>query len=368
MKWFDHSILQEKIRQFFKKSIENGYLAHAYIFYGEKGSGKEAFAIELAKALNCSDEKSKPCNQCNSCTKINHLNHPDIHYIFPTSKQTKPEEISKILKEKASNPYLDMPVSGHLNIPIEQIRDFKNEAKYASYEAQKKVFIISGAEYFSREAANSFLKLLEEPPDDLLIILITSDLRSLLDTIRSRCQPVYFPRFSHEQVQEIINRYGTSEEDVSDLIRMAQNDIKRIFRLLQEEYPDQREQVYQFLRATASSNWPDIFDIIDIISQKRDKNLILEFLDLTIHWLQDALHVKYLEEAAEYINLDYSKPIEKFSRAYGRMDYHRIISVVQRTKNKIEHNAHTALALSALAVEFKNILSESVTVMEAKAS
>jgi len=325
MDLFVNSILQDKILKFFTQGILNKRLSHAYIFYGNRGCGKEAFSIELAKALNCSHEQKRPCQECSSCRKISNFQHPDIKFIFPISRQLSSDEISGFLKSKSENPFLDLRVTGYRNIAIEAIRDLKSEAKYAPFEAKKRIFIISSAEFFSREAANSFLKLLEEPPEDLLLILTTNDLNALLDTIRSRCQPVHFPRYSDIQIKEIINRYQKTDQDLLPLIRIAQNDIKRVFEILQEDLEDRRKIVHTFLRAIASSNYYKIFEILDNLAASRNRNHIFEFLELLILWLRDALHVHYLGQDTEYINLDYSEIITKFSDLYQKIDYHALI-------------------------------------------
>ncbi len=368
MDLFVNSIIQENIQSFFTQSLLNNRLSHAYIFHGERGSGKEAFAIRLAQVLNCENPDSKPCGECPSCIKISKLNHPDIKFLYPVSKQIKTEEFPRLLRQKAANPYADISVPGFRAITIEAIRDLKSEAKYAPFEARKRVFIISGAEYFTREASNSFLKLLEEPPENLMLILITNDLHSLLDTIRSRCQPVYFPRFNDQQIKAIIEHYHTTDAELTPVIRTAQNDIKRVFQLLEEDLGSRRERVYTFLRSVAGSNYLNIFGIIDELSKSKNKQEVDEFLELLILWLRDAVHVNFLEDDAEYVNLEYAEAIHKFAGLFRNADYDALILAIERTRFSIAHNAHTALALSALAVEIKHLLMEQKQAMEAKAS
>ena len=176
---FELMDLQKKVKERFVKSIKNNRLAHAYLFYGLEGCGKEAFAFELAKAVNCDNENENPCNTCASCQKISQFNHPDIKFIFPTVKSWNEEDIRKRIHQKGQNVYSKINLSGHTVIQIDRIRELQKEAKYSPYEAKKKVYIITNAEQMTREGANSFLKLLEEPPDSLMIILITSSLKAL---------------------------------------------------------------------------------------------------------------------------------------------------------------------------------------------
>lgn len=364
MNLFAQSIIQDRVKDFFTHCIESDRLAHAYIFYGKEGAGKEAFAFELAKTLNCASTKQRPCNQCPPCIKINHLNHPDIKYIFPISKQLKPENIAALIKEKAANPYKESAVEGHRNIAIETIRELKNEAKYAPYEAAKRFFIIYGAEYLQRAAANSFLKLLEEPPDNLIIILITNDLNALIDTIRSRCQPVYFPRFSDEQIEKIVKQYENIDKDIKAMIRTSQNNIKQVFNMLYADSENEREIIYNFIRAVASKNMLEISNVINVMTQSGDKNNLMNLLNLIILWLNDSIHYLILNDSEDFINLDYAESITKFAKFYQNSDFERLIGFVEKAYFDIQRNAHAVLTLTNLAIEMKNHLIRTTSPIE----
>ena len=356
MEFFTKGIVQDRVKSFFAKGIESNRLAHAYLFYGEAGRGKAAFAFELAKVLNCAATDTVPCNECPSCIKINNLSHPDVQYIFPVSKQTRTETITEILKQKVKNPYSSIDIEGHKNIPIEKIREFKNEAKYAPNEAKNRFFIIDECEYFSREAANSFLKLLEEPPKDLMIILITNDRNALLDTIRSRCQPVFFPAFNDEQIQTIVNKYQPVDVDIVSIIKIAQNNLLKVFTLIASDSDEKREYVLKYLRALAANQMLDLADVIDFLCQKRDKNYIIDFLDLLILWIRDAFYSQLMDENCEYINVDFKEPIEKFSNYYKHVNMDAIIELVETAIRDINRNAHQSLTLTNLALQINDQL------------
>jgi DNA polymerase-3 subunit delta' len=339
--------------------LQRGRLAHAYIFYGQEGAGKEAFALELAKALNCESNESRPCQTCPSCQKISRMQHPDVRYIFAMSKQMTSDEISAILKLKASNPYIGLPISGHKNISIDQIRELKNEAKYAPYEAQKRIFIIYGADYFSREAANSFLKLLEEPPQDLIIILIADDFQNLLDTIRSRCQPVYFPAFEDAEVTAIARQYSDHQEDIVPQIRIARNNVKKVFEMLGSDYDEKRQLVYSFIKSAAADQALNVSQQVELMTQKRDKNYVLELLDLLILWMRDAVHFQTLNDRQDFVNIDAADSIEKFAVYYKNAAMAELVRLIEQAGRDIQRNAHPALTLICLAIDLHDELVKS---------
>jgi DNA polymerase III subunit delta' len=352
---FANSIIHNKIKSFFIQVINHDRLAHAYLFYGKKGSGKTAFALELAKALNCINE-NKPCGQCPSCIKIEKSAHPDVKLLFPVSKSAREEKYLDLVKEKTRHPFRKLPVSGHLNIPIESIRELKKEAMYAPYEAQHRFFIISGIEFFSREAANSFLKLLEEPPDKLQIILITNDYNSVLETIRSRCQPVLFPQFDDDQIKRIVEPYNTNNRDLTTLIRINQKNVEEIIDHLEKRDEDMRPMVVDFLRAAAKGNGLEISTITEQIIQTRDKNKALEFINLIILWLADAFHQNILQDKDTLSNADMQDVISKFAGHYTQVNYGELIAILEEAYTDIKSNLNVNLTLTNLAINIKNQL------------
>ena len=365
MHYFQNTLAQPRIKDFFSHSLAADRLAHAYIFYGSEGRGKEAFALELAKALNCTSKSERPCNACPSCTKINHFSHPDIKFLFPKPAQMKQEEEAAIIKAKTENPFVPIQVSGHKTISIDSIRQLKNEAKYASFEAGKRVFIIYGAEYFSVEAANSFLKLLEEPPENLFIILIADEIRSMLDTIRSRCQPVYFPEFSDSMIESVLKKYGTVPENSTQLIRMSQRNIKKVYRLMYAGSEEWRNLVYQFVKSSAAGNPVSVNEAIETITRKRDKNLVLEILNLITLWFRDAIHYMYTQDSSDFVNIDFEDTIRKFADYYRHIEMEKVVDLVEQTMLEIKMNAHPALSLTHLSNQIFSVLSSKPSVREA---
>jgi DNA polymerase III subunit delta' len=158
--------------QLLQRSIERGRLGHAYLFAGDQLAELESIARTLAKALNCQQPIKKNgavvdcCDRCLVCRKIEHANHPDIHWVRPESK-------TRIIR-------------------IEQIRGLIEELNLKPTEAQFKVGIVVAADRLKMEAANAFLKTLEEPPPNSILILLTTEPQRILETIVSRCLRLNF--------------------------------------------------------------------------------------------------------------------------------------------------------------------------------
>ena len=167
---------QKKIINLLQHGLNNGYLAHAYIFTGPEHIGKMKLALELAMALNCTG-KAPPCHECPSCKKIAAGNHSDVQVIRLT---------------QAGEDETEAP-SEAMRISIDQVKEVQHSANLPPFEGKQRIYIIEGAEQLSMEAANRLLKTLEEPPDHVTFILITVNAKLLLSTVISRCQRIEFP-------------------------------------------------------------------------------------------------------------------------------------------------------------------------------
>ena len=356
MEYFKDHIAQPAVIERLTKSFLNNRIAHAYLFYGLEGGGKESFALEFAKALNCEDDNARPCNVCSSCLKIGQLNHPDIKFIFPESKNWTSKDIQKKYQLKADNPYLRIEAIGPTSISIDRIRELKNEAKFTPYEANRKVFIITDVEKMRRESANSFLKLLEEPPDNLLIILIASSLNTILDTIKSRCQIVYFPAFTVESALQILGQYRSVSEKDREVVQIAQGNLKEIFDLIDQENEDKRKIVYDFLKAAARGSSYELHKTIDSISQRKDKNFLLDILNLLILWFKDTIRLISSPEKLQVINIDYEDEIRRFSKSYAASDFDNILLEIDKAISAVKANIHVPLLLTVMGIQINKHL------------
>jgi DNA polymerase-3 subunit delta' len=153
-----------------RRSLERGRLAHAYLFTGPRGSGKESMARTLAKALNCLERDHDCCEEggrlCDSCRRVDDHAHPDVYWVRPESKSRR--------------------------IQVDQMREFMKAVNLCPSMGRVKVGIVVDAECLTEEASNAFLKTLEEPPAQTIIILISSTPQRLLPTILSRCLRISF--------------------------------------------------------------------------------------------------------------------------------------------------------------------------------
>jgi DNA polymerase-3 subunit delta' len=172
-----HDIIgQDKAINILVRTMQRGRIASSYLFAGEPGIGKKCTAVTLAKALNCLTSPGDACDECPSCKKIDSGIHPDFLLISPESGQ----------------------------IRVEEIRAIDEMLSLKAFEGRYKVVIVDDADTMNQYAANAFLKTLEEPPEESLIILVSSNPARLPDTIRSRCSRINFTPLSSTACERVI--------------------------------------------------------------------------------------------------------------------------------------------------------------------
>lgn len=170
---------QPKAVKLLSRALQGGRLAHAYLFIGPDGVGKATAARFLAAALFCRQEvSSAPCGQCDGCRKFASNNHPDFHHIRPAGAVIK----------------------------IDQVRELKKILGFPPLEAELRIILLEDVHTMRREAANSLLKLLEEPPPGNLLLLTADESEPLLPTILSRCQTIPFFPLPPEIAAEVLLR------------------------------------------------------------------------------------------------------------------------------------------------------------------
>lgn len=179
---FDEVVGQEYIVQSIKNAVREGKVGHAYLFCGPRGTGKTTMARILAKAVNCENPEKAPCGECDNCKAAENGTHPDI------------------IEINAAN-----------ETHVEDIRDLIDRSRLAPMQGTHKVYIIDEVHQLSSAASSALLKTLEEPPENVIFILATTDPQKLLPTIISRCQRFDFTKIRTDQIQHHLLHIASEE-------------------------------------------------------------------------------------------------------------------------------------------------------------
>lgn len=371
MSW-DFVVGQRRQKMLLRNALLSGRLAHAYLFYGPEGVGKDAAAIEFGKAVNCEAGTGEACDRCSSCRPFNSLQHPNLKLVFamPVGKSEKSddspvaklstedlENVREQLRLKALNRYHRIAVPKATTIKVNSIRELKRESSLTAFTRGKKVMIIVDAENMNDEASNSLLKTLEEPTEDTLLILTTSARDHLLPTIISRCQPVRFDLLSEDEIAKELCLHHKVDEPHAQLIsRLAHGSMSRAIELLKEDLQEQREKVVDFLRALHSGEVLQVSQFLDQLMRTfgSDRLQCERFLELLQFWLRDALCVS--EGHTLVINVDQQESIERFVRAVAGANFPSLLTLVERSISLLNKNVYIPLILQGLSINLMKLL------------
>jgi len=367
MAW-DRIIGQRRVKELLRRVLSSGSVAHAHLFWGGEGVGKDAMAIEFGRALNCQVSQVDPCGTCASCRKVDMLQHPNISLIvaLPVGKNEQSgddpvtvlseDQISAIqeqLKLKAENPYHRIAVPKANFIKINSVRNLRREASLSSFEGGKRVFIITNAEEMNAEASNSLLKTLEEPSSDSVLILTTAQKERLLPTILSRCQLVQFDPLSEEELQEaLVTRNGVESEQAALVARLADGSYTAALEMLSVDMVAQRQEAVHFLRLVLGSQKIPLALEVERIAALGDRNAVERWMKLLGVWLRDAMVLREQGEAG-LLNRDQLKDLTSFNQKFPHAVLSRALERVDTSIALVGKNGYLPLVITSLAIDLK---------------
>jgi len=342
---FDSVIDQERPKSILQGALGREVLASSYLFFGPRGVGKQALAMELAKAVNCQSEGRLPCDSCSACRRIRKSNYPDVHLYFPTAhpKKVKPEELQEAMRQRAANPYFLPRYKESDAIHIETIRKIEKEANYTSYEAKRKVFILADADRMNLPAANALLKILEEPPANVLFVLTAAQPSKLPATVLSRCQQVRFARLSDAAVARALKTVpGARPERIRLASRLAQGNLGRAFELIQEEVQRNRAEALKSLTSALSGDLVSTIKLAERLGRSRSPKAREEHLETLQVWYRDMLLLLEGKEDS-LINEDLKPQLREMANQYDWQGVQRSLNLIQDTRNALAANVNAEL-------------------------
>jgi DNA polymerase-3 subunit delta' len=357
---------QVRVKRTLLSALRTGRLAHAYLFYGEEGVGKDAMALELARVLLCEEGKEEACGRCSSCLKVLEMQHPDIQLItaLPVGKsedkgdpplaKLSQDDVSTIQEEyrkKGENPYHTIVIPRANVIKISSVRELRREATMTAFGGKKRVFLISRADYMEDSASNALLKTLEEPAGDCIIILTTSNRDALLPTIVSRCQQVRFDPLTEEDIRVALCERNSVDPAHAGLVaRLANGSYSRARALLQADVFEERKFVVEFIRHALSGNVASVTDDADRIAAWKSRDQVQRFLLFVLLWFRDAL---VLSHGGYVINLDQHDDLTRFITRNPGADMLRAIAETERAISLLDRNTYIKLVIFTLATRLR---------------
>jgi DNA polymerase-3 subunit delta' len=369
MNSWDVVIGQYHAKALLARAIEQQRLAHAYLFWGPEGVGKSVLAIAFAKLLLCDTHGTSACGVCPSCKKIGHLQHPNVKFIFalPGGEGKKNEdgdsldtevrdEIRKQMAQKAAQPYAQITIPKATTIRIKDIRAIRKEAAMTATEPGRKIFILFDVETMNEPSANAFLKILEEPPEDTLFLLLTSQKEQVKQTILSRCQAVQCIRLRDEEIASaLVERERMDSARATLLARLSDGSYTRALAMHSDDLDQQRADAVAFLRGCLGNAVLKFMEDQDEYFSSKKREPVEQLLHLLLVWFRDAIVLRE-RGAAGVINLDQLADLERFVEKFGSADLAACTVAVERSFELLRRNVYLPLVLLTLTVQLKRLL------------
>ena len=257
----------ETTRNELKKIVQNNNVLHSYLFLGKEGIGKKEIAKEIAKEILCLT-KDEECN-CKSCIRFDSQNHPDIKIINEESETIKINTVREMIQTVYEKPIL----------------------------SDKKIYIINDCDKMTKEAQNSLLKTLEEPPEYIVIILIASNSDMILNTIKSRCTKIVFDKLKEKEIKEILNNTEFNNIKISgNMYDFFDGSIGKALQILERK--EQYENIEEFISKIKNSSKLDFITMNKETFTKEEINGLLEYCIVLLFNLgKKEKDIKYLNSA-----------------------------------------------------------------------
>ena len=358
-------INQERAIETLQRALAGGRVAHAYLFYGPDGVGKRAVALEFAKALLCKQGSDTACDTCDACRKVSRMLHPDVHLLIPHPSDADLNEVGERLQELAKHPYraIDYVRRPSLSDPsqssnkqafysIKRINDaFRRSMSYKPLEGRYKIAVLTDADLMRTEAANAFLKLLEEPGPQTIFILTTSRPDRLLPTILSRCQRLRFDPLPADGIEQaLIERDEVEPGYAATLARMADGSYTRALDLAENDaLMADRTLVVDWMRMSFLRHTDHLTDLIQQLG-KLGRERVKHVLRLMLSWIRDLVLFDAMGQHAQLVNVDQAEAIGKFCRNVPDADLEAMLHLIEEAIELVERNVHLNLVLTALAM------------------
>lgn len=371
---WENIIGQSQVINTLKSIAKSNKLAHSYIFFGPEGTGKDAVAIEFAKMVNCNNlsDDYNPCGKCRSCRSISTLTSSEFKFItaLPTSEKDDDKSDSPVdflskedyeiylseLSLKSADPYYKISVPKANFIRIDSIRQIKKEVYLTGFGGKKKIFLISNCDAMSPVSANSFLKILEDPPGNSLMILTTSRLNALLPTIIGRCQKIKFSYLSVDDLKLYLSTRNPelSSKETELYSRLCEGSITKLRKIIDSDYMQIRDLMIEILRSLVTNKNARLQKDMKIITEEKNKDRIKQFFQLMQVWFRDVIY--YTQGMKDkVINIDKFDVLDKFTNNIISDNY-AVVKLMENSTELINMNINPDTVLYQTFQGLKTII------------
>lgn len=313
---YGYTVFHKKLINTLIETVRAGTNANTYIFEGADGLKKHDAALLFAKALVCEEKQSAPCCECSACVEAQAGTHPDIVHIK---------------RDKAT-------------LGVDPIRRMITECMIKPFYNRHKVFIIDEGDLLTPQAQNAFLKIIEEPPEYAVFIIVCTNSQILLETVRSRAVTITFPPVSDNDIRDYIETAYPDETRIDFLVGYSMGIPGNVDKIIKRtDFDELREEVLNIVPRLLSKNKIHAFDFTEYIDTHKDN--AAEIYDIILLYLRDAL-ITSTGKADKIINTDKADKINLLVSKYTAQSFVSASDEIMLAKKMIER--HVKVAATAL--------------------
>lgn len=371
---------QKSIKNHLTQSVDNGRIAHAQLFVGPEGCGTLPMAIAYAQYILCANTNGENHNGNQACNlKFESFSHPDLHFAFPvtTSEKAKSKPVSKIYLEEWRKLLKEQPYGNLFDwykllgvdnkqgqIGVDEAQEIVKSLSLKSYEGGYKIMLIWMAEKLNTAAANKLLKLIEEPPNKTIFILIAEDEEQIINTIKSRCQIIHFPPLAENDIKKgLMKQYNLEESVAIKIAHQANGNYNKACDLVYQDSEDIQFETWfiTWVRSAfkAKGNKSAIHDLINWSTEisKTGRETQKQFLQYCLNFFRQALLLNYTAS-----NLVFLEPktetfkLENFAPFVHDSNILEISDAIQEAIYHIERNGNSKIILTDLSIKLTRLL------------
>lgn len=325
--YFRDIVGHEDIIRHFRSSIEMNRISHAYIINGEVDSGKKLLARAFAATLQCEKGETEACGACKSCIKMASGNHPDIIWVT----HEKPNIIS-----------------------VDEVREqVVDSISTKPYESKYKIYIIPDAQYMNVQAQNAILKTIEEPPEYGIIILLTSNLGKILETVVSRCIVLNTkPVRERDMLGYLTKKMGLTEDRAYFCLDFAQGNLGKAIKLASNtEYVQVIDSVVEVMKKIQRLDVEELASAMEHI--QKFKMSINDYMDLMMMWYRDVLMLKVTGNIDKLLFKGEYSTIRQQAQILSYKAIEDKIDAIARAKTRLDVNANFDVTMELLLLTLK---------------
>ncbi len=370
---FKEIIGQQSVKERLVRSVKEARVSHAQLFLGPQGSGSLALAVAYAQYVSCiNKQENDSCGTCSSCIKYNKLIHPDLHFVYPValSKDIRVStDVAAIWRESfLDNPYITLfnwfeqlsAENKQAVIGTDESSEILRKLSLTTYEAEYKIMIIWQADKMNPAAANKLLKILEEPPEKTLFLLVCENEDQLLRTIVSRTQLIKIQKITDaELTNALVEQKGISVEDAEKIAVLADGNFAEALWLISEnESASQNLAHFQkLMRASLKFDAKAVMSWIDEVTasgtgRERQKN----FLNYALHIIRESIILNYGDAMLVKLGADEQDFVKKFAPFIHANNVERFTEELNKAYYHMERNANPKILFMDLAFKFNELL------------